>query len=105
MGKLLNIAIRMQQQNPPVTVVYTPSPNSRAINVTLDKTVSFNKTFTVNWTSVNTSGSTTVTVLANTLVGTSTNQILTGDSFTLIQIAAPSADTGYNWNYGGDWTV
>ena len=104
MGKLLNMAIRMQVQNPPVDVTYTPSANGRAIDVTISRTLSFNKTFTVNWTSVNTSGSTTVTVLAGNTVATSSLQILTGDSFTLIQIATPSANPGYNWVYGGDWT-
>lgn len=105
MGKLLNMGIAMQVQNPPVTINYTPSPNGRAVEVTLSRSVSFDKSFTVNWTSVNTSGSVTVTVLANTTSIVSANQILTGDSFTLIQILAPSANPGYNWNYTGDWTV
>lgn len=109
MGHLLNMGIKMQAQGAPINVTYTPSPNGRAIDVTIDVTLSFNKTFSVNWQGLDSfsnpiSGSTTVTITAGNLVGTSTNQIFAGDTFTLIQISAPSPDAGYNWVYGGDWT-
>lgn len=110
MGHLLNMAIKMQIQAPPIDVTYTPSPNGRAIDVTIDVTLSFNKTFSVYWEGLDSSsnpisGSTTVTINSGNLVGTSSLQILTGESFTLIQILSPSPDAGYNYIYGGDWTI
>lgn len=109
MGKLLNMAILMQVQNPPVDVTYTPSPFSRAVRVTLSTTLGFNKTFIVDWEGLDASsnpifGSVSVTVTAGSTTGTSANQIAVGESFTRISIQTPTADSGYNYVYGGDWT-
>lgn len=109
MGKLLNMGIAMQVQNPPVVINYTPSPNSRAVEVTISRSVSFDKTFTVGWEGLDNSsnpisGSVNLTILANNTVATSGNQLVIGETFTRIFIQVPSADPGYNWTYTGDWT-
>ena len=109
MGRLLNIGISMQVQNPPVDVTYTPSPFSRAVRVTISTTLGFDKTFIIDWEGLDASlnpifGSVSVTVTSGSTTGTSGNQILVGQSFTRISIQTPTPDSGYNYVYGGDWT-
>ena len=98
-----------------VYVDYTPSPVEAFLSfpkVTLDKSLPFSKSFTVQWqfidgSDVTTSGTQTITIGAGQLFGNGTPIAAGGTTgaFTFIRILEPTSDAGYIYNYTGDYST
>ena len=98
-----------------VYIDYTPSPVEAFLSfprVTLDKSLPFSKSFTVQWqfidgSDITTSGTQTITIGAGQLFGNGTPIAPGGTTgaFTFIRILEPTSDEGYIYNYTGDYST
>jgi len=95
-------------------VTYTPSPVEAFLSfpkVTIDKALTFNKSFNVQWqfnsSGTITSGTQTIAVGAGQLFGNGTPIAAGGTTgyFTFIRILEPTSDSGYIYVYGGDYST